>query len=131
MKTPLSTYHPTFKNLLFDAWRLRIIMLLFFINCTFLASAQTKVWEKTFGGLKDDYYKTTIATPDGGYLFGGTSNSGIGKDKTQESRGKHGCWVVKTDASGNKKWDKRFGGNSYDGLCSSDQYTGWRLFTRR
>src|SRR6185436_8254240 len=47
----------------------------------------------------------------------------IGGDKTQSTRGKLDYWIVKTDAAGNKKWDKRFGGTDNDYLYSVQQTT--------
>jgi hypothetical protein len=41
-----------------------------------------KQWDKTLGGNNDDYLRALVTTPDGGYLLGGSSNSGITGDKT-------------------------------------------------
>ena len=79
-------------------------------------AAGTKQWDKRFGGTKDDYATSVEQTADGGYLLGGYSSSGIGGDRTEGSRGAQDYWIVKTDASGNKQWDKRFGGPLYDYL---------------
>lgn len=59
-----------------------------------------------------------IQTNDGGYLLGGDSDSPLGGDKSQGSQGLNDYWIVKTDALGNKQWDKRFGGNSNEELFS-------------
>lgn len=69
-----------------------------------------------FGGLNEDLLTTIMQTMDGGYLLGGYSASGISGDKTENSRGIYDYWIIKTDSSGNKIWDKRFGGNDYDQL---------------
>lgn len=73
-----------------------------------------KHWDQRFGGSKDDSPSTLQRTTDGGFLFGGTSISGISGDKTQPNwdPGLVGSdfWVVKTDSNGVKLWDKRFGG---------------------
>ena len=69
-----------------------------------------------FGGLNEDLLTTILQTVDGGYLLGGYSASGITGDKSENSRGIYDYWIVKTDSSGNKIWDKRFGGNDYDQL---------------
>src|SRR5262245_13796020 len=55
--------------------------------------------------------------------MGGYSLSGIGGDKTQNSRGANDYWMVKTDSLGNKQWDKRFGGDSDDRCISMQQTT--------
>ncbi|MBD0260875.1 MAG: T9SS type A sorting domain-containing protein, partial [Cytophagales bacterium] len=68
-----------------------------------------------------DEPRAVIATQDNGYLVGGWSWSGMDGNKTQDSRGAADYWVVKIDGSGNKQWDKRFGGNDTDQLYSLAQ----------
>jgi gliding motility-associated-like protein len=80
-----------------------------------------KLWDKTFGGNDYDDLFSLQQTSDGGYITGGRSSSGISGDKTQPSRGGTDYWVVKLDASGNKVWDKTFGGNNTDDLHSLQQ----------
>lgn len=77
-----------------------------------------KVWDKTFGGSGYDNLWSIIATPDGGYLLGGQSNSPLSGDKTQDSRGDVDYWVIKIGANGEKVWDKTFGGSGYDQLTT-------------
>lgn len=89
----------------FDFWVVRI------------NASGTKQWDKTFGGSADDFLNTAIATPDGGFLLGGYSESGISGDKTG-ARAFKDYWIVKIDASGNKLWDKTFGGSGHDVLQS-------------
>ena len=76
----------------------------------------TKQWDKTFGGEQEDNLHAAVATPDGGYLLGGTSSSGIDGDKSAANKGGADFWLVKIDAQGNKIWDKTFGGNLGDAL---------------
>jgi hypothetical protein len=73
-------------------------------------------WDRSFGGLKQEEMYAMIQTSDGGYLLGGDSDSPISGAKTQGSQGINDYWVVRTNASGNKVWDKRFGGNSREEL---------------
>ena len=66
-----------------------------------------KQWDKDLGGTAfDDEYGNVSQTFDGGYLFAGTSYSPISGDKTENNLGNEQTWVVKTDAQGNKLWDK-------------------------
>ena len=65
--------------------------------------------------------KAFIKTEDGGYLLVGYSHSDISGDVTQDSFGTSDTWVVKTDASGNKIWDQRFGGTDYDSAFDAFQ----------
>jgi len=77
-----------------------------------------KIWDKTFGGNGYDRLFSMISTPDGGYLLGGESTSGISYDKTESCRGERDYWVIKIDKWGNKIWDKTIGGSGYDRLRS-------------
>lgn len=86
-----------------------------------LNAAGNKVWDKTFGGNNEDHMFALKQTLDGGYILGGKSNSGISGDKTQASKGKEDFWVIKLDASGNKVWDKTFGGSDTDELYALRQ----------
>ena len=55
-----------------------------------LASAQIAPeieWQNTIGGISGDFLYSVIETIDGGYLLGGTSNSGISGDKTDTKQG--------------------------------------------
>ena len=78
--------------------------------CVKLDAFGGKVWDRRFGGADQDFGSAVVATRDGGYILGGTSGSGADGDKTQGSRGGFDNWVVKIDASGNKQWDRTFGG---------------------
>lgn len=83
-----------------------------------LNQAGDKVWEKTFGGINDDYFQSMVATEDGGFLLAGRSYSSNTGNKTVPNYGQDDYWVVKINASGEKVWDKTFGGSSNDELRS-------------
>lgn len=80
-----------------------------------------KQWDKRYGGTSEDWAYEILCTYDGGYLVGGESLSGANGDKSQPIQGYYDYWIVKTDSIGNKIWDKRFGGDRYDGLRSGLQ----------
>lgn len=82
-----------------------------------------KQWDKTFGGTSADQLQMVLQTSDGGYLLGGGSASGANGDKSQASRGNFDYWILKTNATGVKQWDKRFGGTSADNLFDAIQTT--------
>lgn len=90
-------------------------------------SLGNKQWDKTFGGLKGEILYVLQQTNDGGYILGGSSFSGIGGDKSQANWDTSGLtfdyWIVKTDSSGNKQWDKTFGGTALDELTWLQQTT--------
>ncbi|QNF32139.1 T9SS type A sorting domain-containing protein [Adhaeribacter swui] len=83
--------------------------------------AQNILWDKTYGGNKSEFFSVLQPTHDGGYIVGGTSDSGVTGDKSHKSRGGDDYWVIKLNADGSKVWDKTFGGNSYDYLHSIQQ----------
>ncbi len=73
----------------------------------------SKQWEKTFGGSGPDDTYSVQQTTDGGYVLAGrTGSSGAGG---------YDLWLVKTDASGDRQWDKTFGGPGFDVAYSVQQ----------
>jgi len=65
-----------------------------------------RVWDRTFGGEVSDYGNSVRQTSDGGYVIAGTTwTYGVGWDDV---------WLIKTDAAGNRLWDRTFGGGFYD-----------------
>lgn len=61
-----------------------------------------KLWEKTFGGEELAVANSVWQTTDGGYIVCGET----GSYQTVKTK----AWLIKTDAEGNKLWDKRFRG---------------------
>lgn len=55
-------------------------------------------------------------TSDGGFLLGGSSNSGVSGDKTEPNWGANDFWVIKVDSLGVVEWQHVFGGNGEDVL---------------
>ncbi|UOQ71541.1 T9SS type A sorting domain-containing protein [Hymenobacter cellulosilyticus] len=78
----------------------------------------TKIWDHTFGGSGNDILTSLQATPDGGYLAGGNSNSPASGDKSQASQGGNDYWLLKLDAQGSKQWDHTYGGSSGETLAN-------------
>ncbi|MCW4010796.1 MAG: hypothetical protein NWF05_09285 [Candidatus Bathyarchaeota archaeon] len=68
-------------------------------------AAGNKLWDKTFGGPNADEGRSLIETRDGGFAITGSTTA-------SDDRGD--LWLIKTDAAGNKLWDKTFGGPKFD-----------------
>jgi hypothetical protein len=67
-------------------------------------SSGNEQWDKSYGGISDDWGSSVIRTLDGGYALGGFSDS--------FGAGGSDFWLIKTDAYGNVKWDKTYGSTS-------------------
>ncbi|MDJ1492862.1 PKD domain-containing protein [Cytophagaceae bacterium DM2B3-1] len=80
-----------------------------------------KEWDKRFGGIGEDMISAVVPTSDGGYVLAGISDSGVTGNKSSASKGKYDYWIVKTDATGNKQWDKTYGGFDDDHQFSEGQ----------
>ena len=78
-------------------------------------------WQNTIGGSNDEVLYLIQQTTDGGYILGGSSNSGISGDKTEICQGGTDYWVVKLDANGVISWQNTIGGTSDDNLLSIQQ----------
>jgi hypothetical protein len=74
----------------------------------------TKQWDRSFGGSGEDGFRDVKQTPDGGYILAGFSRSGVSGNKTAGNLGGIDYWIVKTDASGNKQWDRTYGSTGDD-----------------
>ncbi len=82
--------------------------------------AQTRQWDRTYGGTGEDRGGVIRPTSDGGYIIGGGSSSPAGGDKTENARGGEDYWIVKVDRNGVKQWDRTFGGSNGDWFGSID-----------
>jgi PKD repeat protein len=80
-----------------------------------------KLWDKRYGGDFEDRLFSFDQTSDGGYILGGFTTSDSIGDVSQHTRGSMDYWIVRIDSVGNKLWDKRFGGASYDQLSAVRQ----------
>lgn len=69
-------------------------------------------WEENYGGSRSDFNPYIKQTKDGGYILAGESSS---KDfDVSSSNISDDFWVVKTDSSGNIKWENTYGGSRVD-----------------
>jgi hypothetical protein len=74
-----------------------------------LNSGGEQVWEKYFSGKNHDFLSATVNTQEGGYLLAGTSYSGKGLDKKEESHGGSDFWLVRISENGDEIWQKTIG----------------------
>jgi hypothetical protein len=71
-----------------------------------------EVWEKYFSGQNHDYLSATVTTQDGGFFLAGTSYSGKGLDKKEESKGGSDIWLIRINEFGDELWQKTLGSSS-------------------
>ena len=80
-------------------------------------------WDKSLGGLGNEYNSSIIQTSDNGYLMAGVNNGqgGGNYDTVCNYHGEEGVgggwhdyWVVKMDSIGNIEWQECYGGTYHD-----------------
>jgi len=83
-----------------DAWLLK------------LDATGNLLWEKTYGGSRQEVTYSLLQTADAGYLLTASTNSNDG-----DVSGNHGgsdAWLLKTDSIGTIQWQKSLGGKGQD-----------------
>ncbi|ANF53269.1 secretion protein [Chryseobacterium glaciei] len=68
-----------------------------------------QVFEKYFVGNGHDYLSANVPTQEGGNLLAGTSYSGKGLDKKNDSKGGSDIWIIKINEFGDEIWQKTIG----------------------
>ncbi|MCP1299801.1 T9SS type A sorting domain-containing protein [Chryseobacterium sp. S0630] len=71
-----------------------------------------ETWGKYFSGSNHDYLSATFTTQDGGFLLAGTSYSGKGLDKKEDSKGGSDIWLIRINEFGDELWQKTLGSSS-------------------
>ncbi len=72
-------------------------------------------WQNTIGGNNLDHCMDIMQTNDGGYIFGGTSQSPASFDKLEDNiTAMADYWIIKTDSVGNLQWQNTIGGSEYE-----------------
>lgn len=65
-------------------------------------NASSELWSQTYGGKETEEAYSLVATSDGGYALAGFTRS-FGEEN------QYNGWLVKTDAQGNKLWNRTYG----------------------
>ena len=68
-----------------------------------------EVWEKYFSGQNHDFLSATVSTQEGGFLLAGTSYSGKGLDKKDDSKGGSDIWLIRINEFGDELWQSTLG----------------------
>ena len=82
-----------------------------------LDSLGNKIWDKRYGGSGDDNATWIEQAPGGGYWVSGQTRSTVSFDVTEPPYGYQDFWIFKIDSTGNKLFDKRFGGAGGSNGC--------------
>jgi len=87
-----------------------------------------EVWEKFFAGQNHDFLSATVNTQEGGFLLAGTSFSGKGLDKKEDSRGGSDIWLIRINEFGDELWQKTIGSASDEEARAVIQTTDMGFF---
>jgi hypothetical protein len=87
-----------------------------------------QIWEKYFSGNNHDFLSGTVATQDGGFLAAGTSYSGKGLDKKDDSKGGTDIWLIRLNEFGDELWQKTIGTQADEEARSVIQTTDFGFF---
>ncbi|WP_412468728.1 T9SS type A sorting domain-containing protein [Pedobacter sp. KLB.chiD] len=93
-----------------------------------LNQAGEQVWEKYFSGQNHDFLSATVNTQEGGYLLAGTSFSGKGLDKKDDSKGGSDFWLIRLGSDGQEIWQKTIGTASDEEAKAVVQSTDLNFF---
>lgn len=84
------------------------------------------LWDRNFGGNREDLLTTVLPLSDGGVLVGGGSRSDADGNKQVANldsfpNHRHDFWVLRLDATGNRVWENVYGGLGEDLLIAAHQ----------
>ena len=93
-----------------------------------LNSEGEQVFEKFFAGNNHDFLSATVSTQDGGFTIAGTSYSGKGLDKKDDSKGGSDILLIRLNEFGDEIWQKTLGSTSDEEARSVIQTTDLGFF---
>ncbi|MBL0343518.1 MAG: T9SS type A sorting domain-containing protein [Bacteroidetes bacterium] len=78
-----------------------------------------QLWDRVYGGDGNESSVggntlSLLPTENGSFILTGSTQSDSSGDISQPARGFNDIWMIKCDSTGNKLWDKRFGGIGQD-----------------
>ena len=76
--------------------------------------------QNSYGGSRQDLATCLEATPDGGFVILGKSNSNNGT--LTKNQGNFDVWILKMSATGVMQWQKTFGGSEIEGGLGTDTF---------
>jgi hypothetical protein len=119
MKRKFPEHNQSFRSHGSLALIFRVVVFFTILLQNLFAAAQPAIHRSvTFGGSDYDRCYASIPTGDGGYYLIGRTWSNNG-DVTG-NHGKYDIWVVKIDSALNLRWQKSFGGSSWENGFSGD-----------
>ena len=78
-----------------------------------------RLWQRSYGGNRDDEGYAITKSPDGGFVI-------VGRSESFNRRKGFDLYLIKIDAEGRLKWERTYGGESddagYDIVTSKDGY---------
>jgi len=89
-----------------------------------LNGSGNKIWQRTFGGSKEDQATALWETFDEGYIICGTTRSNDGD--VSYNHGMSDYWVVKLSEEGNLEWEKTYGGSQNEESNGIQELPGGR-----
>jgi hypothetical protein len=79
-----------------------------------LDTSGNRLWERSYGGTKDEDGCMITALKDGTFLIGGMSASNADGNKTTANIGAYDFWIIQIDGAGNKLWEATLGGTEIE-----------------
>jgi len=81
-----------------------------------------KLWDQNYGGTGIEqslasnfgFGSSILGSQNDCFILAGSTNSPLSGDISDTSRGGMDFWIIKVDSTGNKLWDRRYGGTGDD-----------------
>ena len=83
--------------------------------------------QNSYGGENFDVSRSVISDSENGFLICGSSRSGTGQ--LTQNNGQNDIWVLKTNATGNLKWQTSIGGSNVDFAYGITQLNNNKIIT--